>query len=78
MNNPNPIITQTKIEECYDNWQSEIEVFSARWERMYCDFPNMTQEEKYKLHAWLKAAMSVGIEYGYIQGSSTKTSTTQQ
>jgi hypothetical protein len=48
--------------DAFDEWLDEIEVFSARWERLYSDFPTLDENERKRLLIWLRAAYEVGIE----------------
>jgi hypothetical protein len=54
--------------EPFDNWLDHIEVYSARWERLYSDFSSLDTEEKQLLIMWLKAAYEVGLEFGFEAG----------
>lgn len=46
----------------FEEWLDEIEVFSARWERLHSDFPNLDINEREILIKWLRAAYDVGYD----------------
>lgn len=45
----------------FDEWLDEIENYSARWERLYCELPDC---DEYTLTKWLRAAYEVGCDQG--------------
>lgn len=47
----------------YELWLDEIENFSARWERLHWDFPDLNGQERERLDQWLRAAYVAGYEY---------------
>ena len=49
----------------FDDWLNEVEVFSARWERMRADLPDA---DWHMLERWLRAAYDVGYADGYDDG----------
>jgi hypothetical protein len=46
----------------FDEWLDEIENYSARWERLRCDIPDV---DSVVLIQWLRAAYDVGYDEGY-------------
>lgn len=48
----------------FDEWLSEVEVYSSRHERLYADFENLSNEDIKTLMKWLEAAYNVGYEEG--------------
>lgn len=52
----------------FESWLNEIEVFSARWERLHSDFPTLTPAERVRLDEWLRAAYRVGLDHSSKNG----------